>query len=308
MATDWEQTFRNWSKPSSDDECEKQENAERMIGDAIRAHDSLKSRDVKIIPQGSYRNNTNVRQESDVDVCVSCMNPFFVDYTFADYGDSEAGNSDATYSYSQFKNDVQSALEAKFGKKGVTRGDKAFDVHANTYRVDADVVAAMAYRLYAKKEFNFVLGRHLTPYVEPPGTRFIADSGSTVTNWPEQHYARGAEKNKNTGGRFKFIVRALKRLKFYLIAKKIDAAEPIPSYLIECLMYNVPDPTFGGDSYKANMQNALLTCFSATQTDEKCSKWMEVNGIKFLFRPSQPWTRQQAYDFVLAAWSYVENN
>ena len=77
MATDWEQTFRNWSKPSSDDECEKQENAERMIGDAIWASDSLKNRKIKIIPQGSYRNNTNVRQESDVDICVCCMEPFF---------------------------------------------------------------------------------------------------------------------------------------------------------------------------------------------------------------------------------------
>ena len=308
MATDWEQTFRNWSKPSSDDECEKQENAERMIGDAIRGYDPLKQRDIKIIPQGSYRNNTNVRQESDVDICVCCMEPFFDEYQFADYNRNESGVVPATYTYAQFRNDVQAALESKFGKTGVTRGDEAFDVHANTYRVDADVVAAFAYRLYTKKEFNFIIGRYLTPYVEPPGTRFVADSGSIITNWPEQHYTRGADKNKNTGGRFKFIVRALKRLKFYLIDKNIGAAKPIPSYLIECLMYNVPDTTFGGDSYKANMRNALLTCFSATQTDENCSKWMEVNGIKFLFHPSQPWTRQQAYDFVLAAWSYVENS
>jgi hypothetical protein len=40
---------------------------------------------------------------------------------------------------------VQAALEAKFGKDGVTRGNKAFDVHPTGYRVDADVVTAFAY-------------------------------------------------------------------------------------------------------------------------------------------------------------------
>lgn len=115
MATDWEQTFRNWSKPSSDDECEKQANVERMIGDAIRASESLKQRNIGIIPQGSYRNNANVRQESDVDICVCCMDPFFTDYAFADHGQAETGNVDSPYSYATFKNGVQAALEAKFG-------------------------------------------------------------------------------------------------------------------------------------------------------------------------------------------------
>jgi hypothetical protein len=308
LATDWEQTFRSWSKPSSDNECEKQENAERMIADAIRAYDPLKLRNIQIIPQGSYRNNTNVRQESDVDICVCCLDTFFTDYTFADYGQPETGNVDSSYTYAQFKNDVQAALAAKFGKPGVARGDKAFDVHANTYRVDADVVAAFAYRLYLKKEYNFQSGTYLPSYLQPAGTKFISDSGSVIANWPEQHYTNGVEKNKRTRGRFKFIVRALKRLKFNLISKGVDAAEPVASYLIECLLYNVHDSVFDGDSYKENVQNALLTCFSATQTDEACDKWLEVNERKFLFRSSQPWTRQQAYDFVLAAWSYVENN
>jgi len=263
-----------------------------MIGDAIRTHDPLKGREIKIIPQGSYRNNTNVRQESDVDICVCCMNPFFDDYTWADYGRPETGNVDSLYTYAEFKNDVQGALDAKFGKPGVTRGDKAFHVHSNTYRVDADVVAALAYRLYTSKQYDFLSQRYLTPYLQPPGTKFVAGSGKEVINWPEQHYANGAEKNKRTGSRFKFVVRAVKRLKLYLIREGVDAADPVTSYLIECLLYNVPDSVFGGDSYKDNVQNALLTCFGATQTDEACDKWLEVNERKFLFRSTQPWTRQ----------------
>jgi hypothetical protein len=308
LAVDWEQRFRIWSKPSSDDEWEKQENAQRMIGDAIRAYQPLKDRDIKIIGQGSYRNNTNVRQESDVDICVCCMRPFFTDYSFADYADAEAGNVDAPYTYAQFKNEVQAALEAKFGKAGASRGDKALDIQANTYRVHADVVAAFAYRLYLKKQYSYLAGNFLTPYVQPEGTKFISDSGKMVVNWPEQHYANGVDKNKRTGGRFKSIVRAVKRLKYDLADKGEHACDNVPSYLIECLLYNVPDPNFAGDSYKANVQSALLNCYSATQTDEGCNKWLEVNERKFLFHAAQPWTREQAYSFVLAAWYYVETH
>jgi len=308
LAIDWEETFRTWSKPSSDHESEKQANAERMVGDAIRRHEPLKYRNIKIIPQGSYRNNTNVRQESDVDICVCCTDPFFPDYTFADYTAADLGNVNATYTYAQFKDEVQAALEGKFGKAGVKRGDKAFDVHENTYRVDADVVPAFALRMYLKQQFNYISGGYLRPYVQPEGIKFICDSGLTSTNWPEQHYSNGVEKNRNTGGRSKLIVRAVKRLQFYLLEKKI-ITQSIPSYLIECLMYNVPDSLFGGDSYAKNVKDGLLNCYSATKDDGAPSaKWTEVNGIKFLFHVTQPWTRQQAYDFVLAAWYHVEKN
>ena len=70
MSIDWEQTFRNWSKPSSKTESTKAENAERMIRTAINNSQILSAKDISVIPQGSYRNNTNVREDSDVDIAV----------------------------------------------------------------------------------------------------------------------------------------------------------------------------------------------------------------------------------------------
>jgi hypothetical protein len=32
---------------------------------------------------------------------------------------------------------------------------------------------------------------------------------------------------------------------------------------------------------------------------------MEANAIKYLFHPSQAWTRQQGNDFIVAAWAYI---
>ena len=305
MAIDWEQTFRNWSKPSSDTEAEKQDNACQMVSDAIAEYEPLNVHQIRVITQGSYRNNTNVRQESDVDICVYCTDVIFDDYTFADYGRAESGITNSLYTYSQFKNEVQAALEAKFGKNGVTRGNKAFDVHPTRYRVDADVVVAFAYRLYKKRTYNYVYGMSPPEYIRPEGTKFIADTGSTIINWPEQHYTNGVAKNGRTGNRFKYIVRALKRLKYYMIEKKIDGMESVPSYLIECMVYNVPDSLLDGDSYKQNVHDVLVSAFNAANTEETRKELLEVNELKFLYRSLQPWTYQHALTFSQAAWTSV---
>ena len=276
-----------------------------MVSDAISKYKPLNAHQVKVITQGSYRNNTNVRQESDVDICVYCTDVIFDDYTFADYGRTESGITNSLYTYSQFKNEVQAALEVKFGKDGVTRGNKAFDVHPTGYRVDADVVAAFAYRLYRKRIYNPVYGMSSPEYVEPAGTKFISDTGSTIVNWPEQHYANGAAKTERTGNRFKYIVRSLKRLKYYMIEKKIAGMESISSYLIECMVYNVPDVCLDSDSYMQNVRDVIASAYNAANTEEARKKLLEVNELKYLFHSSQPWTHQQALGFAHAAWNTV---
>jgi hypothetical protein len=298
MGVDWEDTFRRWSKPSSDTEAAKMENAESMIRDAIRECPVLAQRDIQVFPQGSYRNNTNVRQDSDVDICVRCMDTCGNDFTHAPLATLESvGLVPATYLYPQFKNEVEAALVKKFGRAGVTRGKKAFDVHANSYRVDADVVAVMEHRLHYRD------WRGQLAY--DSGTEFYPDDGGKVVNWPHQHYESGVLKNRATGNRFKYITRALKRLRYRMADADVWAAKPIPSYLIECLVWNAPDACFGHAAYYDDVREVLAHLFNNTRSDEPCREWMEVNGIKFLIHWQQPWTRQQAFNFVSAAWDFV---
>ena len=41
-------------------------------------------------------------------------------------------------------------------------------------------------------------------------------------------------------------------------------------------------------------------------SDHNDSRWVEVNGLEWLFRGTkQPWTRQKAHDFISAAWTYL---
>jgi len=299
-----EEKFQRWSNPPSETEARKLANAQSMVNDAIRDYEPLRSHEISIIPQGSYRNNTNVRQESDVDICVCSVDTFYSDFQFADYSKSEAGLRDVSYSSAQLKNDVQAALERKFGKLGVSRRNKAFDIHENTYRVDADVVAAFAYRRYLKRTYNPLLGMNVTDFINPPGTKFFCDDGTPIINWPEQQYANEVQKNVRTGRRFKSIVRVVKSLKYEMAEAAIAGDESISPFLIECMAYNTPDNIYGDESFVDNVRDWTIWCYGATKSDADSLNLLESNELKYLFRPGQPWTRQQANDFTLAVWNF----
>lgn len=298
MARDWESIFRSWSKPSSDTEEEKSSNTERMIRAAIAGSPELSKRNIEVFTQGSYKNNTNVRQDSDVDICIRYNDVFF--YDLPEDGTvtkASVGFSDGSYDYSRFKNEIEAALVGKFGRSMVTRGKKAFDVHATTYRVDADVVPTFEHRRYYKDysgQTRFHRGTELRP-----------DSGGRIINWPEQHYENGVEKNKITNGRFKFITRVIKRLRNEMNENNVVAAKPIPSYLIECLVWNTPKDGFGHTEYTADVRYVLAHTFNETSSSERCKEWGEVNELKYLFRTNQPWTLEQAHSFLGAAWDYI---
>jgi len=296
---DWEQTFVNWSKPSSESEQSKMDNAVSQVRRAINGSTVLSKYDIEVFPQGSYRNNTNVRRESDVDVCVMNRDVLFSDFSLAKgLTEADAGLRDAGYRFADYKNDVGTALIDYFGRAAVTRGDKAFDVKESTTRVEADVVATFRHRRYTGVD-----AYRGPEWIE--GTEFVSDSGTRIINWPEQHYQNGVAKNKRTGNRFKYIVRILKRLGDYMETKNVSAAKNIASYLVECLVWNATDAAFGQSTYTADMRDVLAQTFNGTLDDDRCRNWGEVNELKYLFRASQPWTRTQAHQFLSAAWDFV---
>ena len=292
MARNWEQTFRDWGKPPSKTEQEKCDNAERAIRKAISASEKLKDLDITVFPKGSYRNRTNARLSSDVDICVLCRDIINVQYPEG-MTDDNTGLSPAIYHYSDYKNDVENALVGYFESGTVTRGNKAFDVHENTYRVDSDVVACFVHRRY-RQNGTWLEGECLHP-----------DNGGTIINWSNRNYDNGVEKNKATGNRFKAVVRILKRLRNEMADSSYEIAENLPSFLIECLVYNVPNQAFGHDIYIADVGGVLAHLCVNTRKDSDCEKWREVNELKYLFRPSKPWPREQANTFLNVAWNYI---
>lgn len=292
----WDDKFASWANGPGTTEQTKCENAETAIRKALAAHEKLASMDITVFAQGSYRNKTNVKQDSDVDICVRLNSTFFPTYPEGK-NNADFGNSAGSITFAEYKNLVQKALTDYFGEDSVMRGDKAFNIHANTYRIDADVVATLEHRRYVLKPD----GTHY--YLS--GIGFDTDAGKRILNWPNQHYDNGLKKHEETARRFRKVIRILKRLRNEMQDEGITAADGIASCLIESLVWNVPDEGFGHETYREDVRYVLAYVFNNTRKDTDCSEWREVSRLKYLFRPTQPWTRDQAHTFISAAWDYI---
>lgn len=296
MSRNWESIFSTWSKGPSATEKARAENAERQIRQAILNSEKLQNRNISVFTQGSYRNRVNVRQDSDVDIGVLCFDTYFPEYPDDNVKAKMAESFiPATYEYATFKNDLEEALVTRFGRASVTRGSKAFDIKANSYRVESDVAAFFEHRRYTSA----------THYHS--GVEMIPDNYSPprIKNWPEQHYNNGVTKNTQTSRRYKRVARILKSLSNEMATNGIQSAKDAPSFLIECLVFNAPNHCFDYPSFKPMVRDVLASLYNDTLNDKKCSEWGEVNELKYLFRSSQPWTRQSAHQFLSDAWDYI---
>jgi hypothetical protein len=115
-----EALLSQWIKPSSDTEQDQQERAERMVRNAVAASDEIKGSSYRIYTKGSYKNNTNVRRDSDVDVVVELQECVYVGYLS---GVSPVSEEPSPYSGSWsptlWRSAVQKAMEDYFGKAEV---------------------------------------------------------------------------------------------------------------------------------------------------------------------------------------------
>jgi hypothetical protein len=297
---DWEQWLRESVKRSSDNEEAKRERTETQIREALSSHGPLQGRDYRVYTKGSYANNTNVRRDYDVDIAVEYQGFFYSEMAFDLEGQPKSAvgvvSSTDPYTRADFKRDIQGALEATFGKSAIEAGSIAYRVREQKTTLPADVVPCWEYRRYDRIEAG-------TPIFQQ-GTRVYTSSGDPINNYPAQQLKNGIAKNNKTGKRYKRMVRALKRLENRLVVNG-DLENELPSYLVECLVYNVPNENFGHLTYKADMRRVLATIFNETLANGGWENWEEVNELKYLFRSSQKWAREQAHRLADAAWDEI---
>lgn len=302
MAVDWEDMFSRWASPPGKSEEDRIDNAVSAVRKAF-LNDPGVANITRVLPQGSYRNRVNVRRESDVDLGVLYTgNTFFADYP-PGMTRSDFGNLPGTKQYGAFKDEIERALVSHFGRSAVRRGNKAFDIHENSYRIDADVVPMFVHRRY-RSDRSYVCGVELR-----------ADSGERIVNWPErfyddshwpdQHYENGVTRNAATGRRYKGVVRILKTLRNKMEEAGISAAKPIAGFFVECLVWNVDVECFGSGTWDQDIQNTLAYLWRETQEPGACAEWREVSDWKYLFKGLPDSKRQQANAFIDAAWSFV---
>lgn len=303
MARDWEAVFHAWGEPPSQAEQEQIARAEREIRSALDSFTRLGDREYRVYPKGSHRRGTNVRRGSDVDMAIELRGirgseswQYDAAFDAAGLSKSELGMSDIPSSeverlrIDQFKRDVYDALVRGFGERAVTWSDKCLKVREGT-TLPADVVPCRYYRRYD--------GR--TRYNE--GIQIRPDSGGTIINWPQQDDDNGTAKNVSTSHRFKRAVRGIKALENEM--SDTGFITEVPSFMMECAVYNVPDRCFNSSS---NYQNclAVLGVMEAAAADPAAyNEWVEVNDLKYLFRIGQGWTIDDLRRLVTSATSYL---
>jgi predicted nucleotidyltransferase len=259
MARDWETWLKNSIGPASATEEQDRDRTEKRIRDAI-ATDSRLQGNVRVFVKGSYANNTNIRQDSDVDIAVEWKRWSYIEkvndaspYTWNQLGVQTCDEGPLPSEYRRW---VEEALVAAFGATIVAPGNNAIVVNSGSTTLDADVVPC------------FRLNRYSQPGLSPSeGNRLYPKSGDAVSNWPDQHKANGTSKNQTTQKRYKQLVRALKRLENDMIATD-RLTEALPSYFVECLLYNVKNATFGSGSYKSTAEAILAEIWHAIRNGE----------------------------------------
>ena len=79
----------------------------------------------------------------------------------------------------------------------------------------------------------------------------------------------------------------------------------VPSYLISCLIYNVPNSYFN-ESYYISFKSIIDYLISETNKANNLTHWIEVNEIKYLFGCHQKWKINDVNQFLLDVKRFLE--
>jgi Nucleotidyltransferase domain len=303
MSRDWDKTLKEWADTIDSTGEKRGRAAKKAIYDAIHSSPKLATKKIAICVAGSYRNNTNIRDGSDIDLTVVLRDVFFYEFPRdrSLTGEMLRVQNNAPL-FEAFRSDVGAALREHFPAGSVTERNKAFKVLAAGDRLNADVAVFLAHRRYTGKKkangkWEFLKGIEMRTRNSPI---------ESIVNWPEQHYAAATAKNGATNRRFKRMVRIFKHLRADMkatgSAEQKSAAGQAGSFFLECLVWNAPNDCFNLEQggYLEDTRQVLRFLLNATKPDADGKKLVEVSGLKPLFGPAGR-TQAQAYAFLKAA-------
>ena len=146
-----ETQLQTWSNKGA---LTKSINAHESIRTALLSENSpIKGKNMDFYLQGSYKNDTNVRGDSDVDVVIQLNDSWYRDISLLNDDQQNLHKSsfvDATYTFWNFRADVLKALTDYFGTDKIKAGNKSIKFAGDATRLNADVVPCFQYRRYKR--------------------------------------------------------------------------------------------------------------------------------------------------------------
>lgn len=252
---------------------------------------------IKVYLQGSYKNSTNIRSESDVDIVAEYTPgyyPGFFGMSAEQIAQYHRIKTKHDYTFSQFKLDAYSALLEEFSAEEVMWHPKCIRVLKNENRVNADVVVCFTHQ------------RYTDPYTfDAEGIHFFMDSGKEVVNFPIQHHKNGEDKNTGTDGKFKDTVRIYKNIMQKLVDSEKLKDEDAPSHFIESLVWNVPKPHFQG-TYVEILKSVTGKVWHDMKSEkDPYNNYSKIHNIEWLFKGNAVYTPAHAQVFMGKAWEFL---
>lgn len=244
---------------------------------SVAMRDKYSKSKIKIFIQGSYANNTCVRNESDVDIAI--VREDIYEYAFGE--NFSTSTEEQKNEAKLLKNNVERVLRKHFPNQ-VHRCNKSVKVDGNTYRKQADTVPCIAMNYYYKS--------HLKDYVSShDGVIIFADDGDIIRNFPKQHIRNGKLKNTQTNHYYKKMVRILKKMRHLMSDCGYSSADNVSSFGLESLLWNVPNSyftkwtTYGFAfqeivDYLYNNKGMLYSCYEANGIKKLCPTNNEVSA------------------------------
>ena len=253
----------------------------------------------EVFLQGSYKNDTNVYGDSDVDIVHLHTGAFYKDLSRLTAEDRKAFDAAAggavAYGYADFRRDAIVYINRLYNN--VHTGGKALHIPGgNSGRRNADVLIAAEFRRYY--EFKSWQNQR---YGE--GVCFFTAGGSMIENFPKMHSDNCTTKHQSTRSYFKPMVRIFKNMRNTMIGQGQLADGVAPSYFIEGMLYNVPNDKFGG-----TYQQTWINCFNHIVTADR-EKLVCANYMHWLVRDgsSTSWPVGNFNTFMAALKAYWES-
>lgn len=247
------------------------------IKNALNSYDNWPTRiDFEIYLQGSYKNDTNIRGDSDVDVVAQLNSNFYSN--LSEDQKIILGLTSASYSWSDFRMDVLKALMDTYEQNQIIEGNKSIKIKGDNGKLPADVIVCSQYRRYKTVNDDDCI----------KGICFWSrNDNKQITNYPKIHYDNSVSKHQSTNMWYKPSVRMFKNIRQYIFG------DSTPSYFLECMLYNVPNGGFG-TSYQDTFCNVVNWL---NKTD--LSSFVCQNGQLNLFgSTSEQWDTAQAGQFI----------
>ncbi len=250
----------------------------------------------RVLPFGSQYFDSAISLNTPLDVYVINTKHYYYDiHSTVDPSILDLPTS--KIDYEKFKTHVYKDMQKHFGKYNVGLLGNTVHIKKDQYKIQ--VKPAISYHAYTN-----VLDKHgdtVVSFIE--GVSVPRKDASLLIYYPYHEEKNYNTTNLKTDYRFNSMVRVLKHLSDW-ISRKDGYSTMMPSYLLSCLAYNVPNVVIKRMSgYDAALIEILDYLYDTLITDMYKDMY-EINDIKLLFSSKQTWSRDTTLNFIQRAKHY----